>query len=198
MKKTLEISQEKANIYRELLETTSLEFQQDKFLHGDFVWEFFSNNGKIQLTIKKTPYIHRITGEELTVEYSYNKYNSLEYIVKDKNGNTVEKENLLIIDIFYDLKKQVIKFIWSIDIDYVDLETYQFIPGCHQNMSRFAEPDEEDWDEDEEHYVRLERAIESIEADGLENYVISPELIAQEYQEKILSWLADEQSSLSW
>lgn len=198
MKKTLEISEEKANKYRNLLEITSFEFQQDKFLHGDFVWEFFSNDGKIQLSIKKTPYIHIITGEDLTVEYSYNKYSSLEYIVKDENGNTVEKENLLITDIFYDLKKQILEFIWSIDIDYIDLETYKFIPGCHQNMARFAEPDEEDWDEDEEHYVRLEQVIESIEADGLENYVISPEIIAQEYQEKILSWLADEQASLSW
>lgn len=67
-------------------------------------------------------------------------------------------------------KKKIIDFIEHQYVDVSELNSYKNYGHPAQNFARFAEPDEEDWDLDEEYAKQGESAIECIEHDGLWEY----------------------------
>lgn len=64
-------------------------------------------------------------------------------------------------------KKKLIKFINGRAINVEDLSSYRNHGHPSQNFARFAEPDDEEWDLDEEYAAQGIEAIDCIEHDGL-------------------------------
>lgn len=86
------------------------------------------------------------------------------------------------------------KFVNDLDfaVDVQSLETYKNYGHPPQNFARFAEPDDEEWDEDEYYAAQLRQAIEYINADGLFEYTNITEDEEPIYQPKVLEWLENE------
>ena len=76
--------------------------------------------------------------------------------------------------------------------DVQELETYKNYGHPPQNFARFAEPDDEEWDEDEYYAVQLRQAIDYITADGLSEYTSCAPEEEKLYQPKVLEWLEQE------
>lgn len=64
-------------------------------------------------------------------------------------------------------KKKLIKFINGRIIDVTELNSYVNHGHPSQDFARFAEPDDEEWDLDEEYAAQGREAIDCIEHDGL-------------------------------
>lgn len=75
-------------------------------------------------------------------------------------------------------------FIQEQVIEVQELDSYR----CHkhnQGFDRFAEPDDEDWDEDEEWNAQCEQAIKKIEDDGLWEMTNVPD----SYQDEAIEYI---------
>lgn len=66
-----------------------------------------------------------------------------------------------------DLRKRIDDYIDSIDVDIEELSSYRLHRGKRYDESRFADPDEEEWDEDEEYEEKLQQAYANIISDGV-------------------------------
>lgn len=64
-------------------------------------------------------------------------------------------------------KNKLKEFINNQVVDVTELDSYVNNGHPDQNISRFNEPDDEEWDTDEEYRKMGEQAIEKIEGDGL-------------------------------
>ena len=79
-------------------------------------------------------------------------------------------------------------FIQDQTIDVEDLDSYT----CHkhnQNFARFAEPDDEDWDENEEWNEKCRQAISKIKADGLWEWTNVPD----QYQTEAIEYIKNQE-----
>lgn len=79
-------------------------------------------------------------------------------------------------------------FIQEQVIDVEGLDSYR----CHkhnQNFDRFAEPDDEDWDEQEEWNAQCEQAIEKIKCDGLWEWTDIPD----RYEEEAIEYIKNQE-----
>ena len=75
-------------------------------------------------------------------------------------------------------------FINNQSIDVEELDSYKRYRH-NQNFARFAEPDDEDWDENEEWNKKCEQAIEKINQDGLWEWTNVPDQYTNEAIEYI-------------
>lgn len=66
-----------------------------------------------------------------------------------------------------DLRKKIDDYIDNIDVDIEELSSYRLHRGKRYDESRFADPDEEEWDEDEEYEEKLQQAYANIISDGV-------------------------------
>lgn len=66
-------------------------------------------------------------------------------------------------------KQELLDFIDDQEIEVSELESYRCF-SHNQDFARFAEPDDEDWDEDEEYNEMCSQAIRLIQYDGLSEY----------------------------
>lgn len=83
-------------------------------------------------------------------------------------------------------KQMLEEFINNQVIDVQELESYH----CHrhnQNFARFAEPDDEDWNVDEEWNAQCEQAIQKIKDDGLWEWTNIPD----KYQKEAIEYIID-------
>lgn len=79
-------------------------------------------------------------------------------------------------------------FIQEQVIDVQELDSYR----CHkhnQNFARFAEPDDEDWDENEEWNAQCEQAIRKIQDDGLWEMTNIPD----QYQNEAIEYIENQE-----
>ena len=86
-------------------------------------------------------------------------------------------------------KKRILKFIEDRDVDVTELESYKNYGHPDQNFARFAEPDEEDWDLDEEYARKCDEAIEYIEHDGCFEWLDIPD----EQKDEVIDFIQEEQ-----
>jgi hypothetical protein len=68
-------------------------------------------------------------------------------------------------------KKRILGAIDDIEIDLWALDSYRNYGHPDQNFARFAEPDDEDWDEQEEWEKKIDQFKYYIEADGVFEYI---------------------------
>lgn len=73
-------------------------------------------------------------------------------------------------------------------VDVQELDSYR----CHkhnQGFDRFAEPDDEDWDENEEWNEKCRQSIEKIKADGLWEWTNVPD----QYQKQAINYIENQE-----
>lgn len=73
-------------------------------------------------------------------------------------------------------------------VDVQNLDSYR----CHkhsQDFARFAEPDDEDWDENEEWNEKCKQAIEKIKDDGVWEWTNVPD----QYQESAIKYIESQE-----
>ena len=75
-------------------------------------------------------------------------------------------------------------FIQEQVIEVQELDSYR-CHRCNQNFARFAEPDDEDWDENEEWNAQCEQAIRKIKDDGLWEMTNIPD----QYQDEAIEYI---------
>jgi hypothetical protein len=61
------------------------------------------------------------------------------------------------------MKAKILEHIEAIDIDVRELASYRNYGHPDQNYARFAEPDDEDWDEEEEWRAKIDDFIETLQ-----------------------------------
>lgn len=80
-------------------------------------------------------------------------------------------------------------FINEQEVDVQGLKSYR----CHkhnQGFDRFAEPDDEDWDENEEWNEKCRQAIEKIKVDGLWEWTNVPD----RYKEQAIKYIENQEA----
>jgi hypothetical protein len=68
-------------------------------------------------------------------------------------------------------KKAILKAIDNMEVDVWALDSYRNYGHPDQNFARFAEPDDEDWDEQEEWEKKIDQFKDYVESDGIFNYI---------------------------
>lgn len=66
-----------------------------------------------------------------------------------------------------DLKERIEEYIDNIEVEVEQLSSYRLRKGKRYDDARFAEPDEEYWDEDEEYEAAVNQAYANIKQDGV-------------------------------
>lgn len=66
-----------------------------------------------------------------------------------------------------DLRRRIEDYIDNIEVEVEELSSYRLHTGKRYDDARFAEPDEECWDEDEEYEVAVNQAYANIKQDGV-------------------------------
>lgn len=84
-------------------------------------------------------------------------------------------------------KKKIENYISKQEVDVRELDSYRNYGHPNQNFDRFAEPDDERWDEDEEYAKQCEMAIDCIKEDGVNEILGFPESLKDEVIEYIES-----------
>jgi len=85
-------------------------------------------------------------------------------------------------------RQMLIDFIQEQDVDVQELDSYT----CHrnnQNFARFAEPDDEDWDEREEWNAKCRMAVDKINDDGLWEWTNVPD----QYKEQAINFIEEQE-----
>ena len=85
-------------------------------------------------------------------------------------------------------RKMLIDFIQEQVVDVQELDSYR----CHkhkQDFARFAEPDDEDWDEKEEWNAKCRMAVDKINDDGLWEWTNVPD----QYKEQAINFIEEQE-----
>jgi hypothetical protein len=99
------------------------------------------------------------------------------------------------------MKAKILEHIEAIDIDVRELASYRNYGHPDQNYARFAEPDDEDWDEEEEWRAKLDEFIEVLQhgclTDEVADLMTDEEFAeydetlagAEAFDDKVIKWL---------
>lgn len=85
-------------------------------------------------------------------------------------------------------RQMIDDFIQEQEIDVQELNSYHCYKD-NQGFDRFAEPDDEDWDVNEEWNAQCEQAIKKIKDDGLWEMTNVPD----RYQEEAIEYIKDKE-----
>lgn len=90
---------------------------------------------------------------------------------------------------FDSIKDKLIEFIDRIEVDVTSLDSYRESQAS-QDFSRFREPADEYWDEEEEYAARLQKAREYLEYDGVYDSLDIPN--AEHLKGDCIKWIDKE------
>ena len=69
-----------------------------------------------------------------------------------------------------DIQKAIQEYVKTIEIDVCELDSYKYYPAV-SSESRWASPEDSEWDEDEELLEQYKTFAKWVEADGIEQYL---------------------------